>query len=382
MEFCFAPFSFREVTMLKHSMDRLRAGSAMLLVMLSAPVWAEEKPKEFSPPPKAFDQKRDEIERGKVMPVEYDSKSTAGKRKAIVYLPPGYSKDKKYPVLYLLHGAGDDETGWSKKGSAEIILDNLYADKKVVPMIVVMPNGFVRPTGAPVGPGPGASGPGTFFADIIMKKADPDKDGKLTEAKLVAAAKEFFKELDKDKKGALDEKQLAEGINRMFMTVRPGPGGPVGPGGPGGPGFAGMIKAFEDDLLKDLVPFVESHFSVRTDSANRGIVGLSMGGGQALNIGLKHLDTFGSVGGFSSAPMFGANPTELVPADSKKLQLLWLSCGDKDRLMEASKNFHTALEDKKVPHIWHVDAGDHTWSVWKNDLYHFSQLLFHEKTDK
>src|SRR5439155_23886436 len=66
------------------------------------------------------------------------------KSKMVVYLPPGYSKDTKYPVLYLLHGAGDDETGWHMKGAADAILDNLHADKKVVPMIVVMPNGWAR----------------------------------------------------------------------------------------------------------------------------------------------------------------------------------------------------------------------------------------------
>jgi len=101
----------------------------------------------------------------------------------------------------------------------------------------------------------------------------------------------------------------------------------------------------------------------------------SMGGGQALTIGLKHLDTFAWVGGFSSA-LFG-NQAQLAPSDAgKKLRLLWLSCGDTDRLMDASKTFHTSLEDKKVAHIWHIDAGGHTWPVWKNDLYHVSTLLF------
>ena len=83
--------------------------------------------------------------------MEYDSKSVGVTRRMTVYLPPGYSKDVKYPVLYLLHGAGDDETGWSKKGAAENILDNLYAEKKLAPMIVVMPNGFAQPPGPGVG---------------------------------------------------------------------------------------------------------------------------------------------------------------------------------------------------------------------------------------
>ena len=73
--------------------------------------------------------------------VAYDSKAVGARRKMRVYTPPGFSKEKQYPVLYLLHGGGDDETSWVRKGAADVILDNLYADKKLVPMVVVMPNG-------------------------------------------------------------------------------------------------------------------------------------------------------------------------------------------------------------------------------------------------
>ena len=92
-------------------------------------------------PPNGFDVRREGIDRGKVETVEYDSKVAGGKRKMCVYTPPGFSKDQKYAVLYLLHGAASDETGWVKDGAADTILDNLYEDKKPVPMIVVMPNG-------------------------------------------------------------------------------------------------------------------------------------------------------------------------------------------------------------------------------------------------
>ena len=91
--------------------------------------------------PTGFDKKRDGIDRGKLETVEYDSTTVGVKRKARVYTPPGYSKDKKYPVLYLLHGIGGDENEWPRGGAPDVILDNLYADKKAVPMIVVMPNG-------------------------------------------------------------------------------------------------------------------------------------------------------------------------------------------------------------------------------------------------
>lgn len=95
----------------------------------------------FPDAPEGFDQAREGIAHGKLEMVEYDSKSVGNKRKALVYTPPGYSAETKYPVLYLLHGIGGDEEEWRRGGNPNVILDNLIADKKTVPMIVVMPNG-------------------------------------------------------------------------------------------------------------------------------------------------------------------------------------------------------------------------------------------------
>lgn len=275
----------------------LLAGMVSLPFPLSA---VAEPPAVPAAPPKDFDMNRDKIERGKVETVEYESKTVGVKRKAVIYTPPGYTKEQKYPVLYLLHGIGDEETGWWKKGSADVILDNLYADKKAVPMIVVMPNG---------------------------RAAKEDRPGG-------------------DFKGQF-------------------------------PAF----EKFEDDLIKDLIPFVEKNYSVKADRESRALAGLSMGGGQSLNFGLAHLDTFAWVGGFSSAPntkQAGDLIKEAADAQ-KKLRLLWVSCGDADGLMKVSKAFHDTLEEKKVPHVWHIDTGGHTWPVWKNDLYLLSQLLFRDK---
>ena len=91
--------------------------------------------------PQGFDVSRANIAHGKLDTIYYSSKTVGVKRKALVYTPPQYSKGKKYPVLYLLHGIGGDEKEWLRGGSPHVILDNLYADKKLTPMIVVMPNG-------------------------------------------------------------------------------------------------------------------------------------------------------------------------------------------------------------------------------------------------
>jgi enterochelin esterase-like enzyme len=95
----------------------------------------------FPPPPAGFDVKREGIPHGHLEMIEYDSKTVGARRKMQVYTPPGYTPDKKYPVLYLLHGIGGDETEWERFCRPDIILDNLIADGKAVPMIIVMPNG-------------------------------------------------------------------------------------------------------------------------------------------------------------------------------------------------------------------------------------------------
>src|SRR5258707_984491 len=116
------------------------AGSTLLILVLVTPSWSQTT-KALAPAPEGFDTKRDNITRGKLDAISYDSKTVGVKRNVLIYTPPGYSKDVAYPVLYLLHGIGGDETEWQKGGRADVILDNLYADKKAVPMIVVLPNG-------------------------------------------------------------------------------------------------------------------------------------------------------------------------------------------------------------------------------------------------
>jgi enterochelin esterase-like enzyme len=135
---------------------------------------------------------------------------------------------------------------------------------------------------------------------------------------------------------------------------------------------------FEQDLLQDLIPFIERKYKVYTDREHRAIAGLSMGGGQSLNFGLGHLDTFAWIGGFSSAPNTKA-PEQLLPDPERAkalLKLLWISCGDNDGLMPFSSRTHEYLLAHGVPHIFYVEPGVHDFKVWKNDLFMYSQLLF------
>ncbi|WP_340017201.1 alpha/beta hydrolase-fold protein [Paenibacillus sp. FSL K6-1318] len=138
------------------------------------------------------------------------------------------------------------------------------------------------------------------------------------------------------------------------------------------------FERFESDLLHDLIPYIESNYPAHTSRDKRAIAGLSMGGGQSLNIGLGNLDHFAWVGAFSAAPNT-RTPEILVPEPSEAtslLSLLWLSCGDQDNLINISLGVHQYLTQHGVPHIWHEESGGHDWPVWKNDLYLFSQRLF------
>lgn len=140
---------------------------------------------------------------------------------------------------------------------------------------------------------------------------------------------------------------------------------------------AGFAK-FERDLLEFLIPAVEAKYAVASGQRQRALAGLSMGGGQALNFGLAHLDRFAWVGGFSSAP--NTRPADqLLPAPDaarRQLALLYLSCGNKDGLINVSQGVHRALKERGIPHIWHVDEYGHDRDSWAENLFHFAQRLF------
>jgi len=272
-----------------------------------------------------------DVPHGTVRMHEYRSRSLGRLRGLCVYTPPGYDADSqaRYPVLYLLHGAGDNEATWTALGHAHLILDNLLAQRKVKPMVVVMPDGhaaaFSRPAGAVAGQ-PAGTAPSQPAVAALVRQAGAD--------------------------------------------------------GPGA-GMSRNVAAFERDLLEDVIPFVEASYRVRTDPASRAIAGLSMGGGQSLTIGLNHFDRFAWVGGFSSAvrspeTTFAAALKDPKATDSA-LRAVWIACGEDDRLITNSQQLSSLLKEKSIHHEFLTTEGNHSWPVWRRYLAEFAPLLFVEK---
>jgi enterochelin esterase-like enzyme len=254
----------------------------------------------YPAPPDGFNVARENIPHGDVAIVEYESKTLGLRRMLRVYTPPGYTPDRKYPVLYLHHGLGNTSTEWTQRARAPIIIDNLLADKKIPqPFIVVFPSGNATATMA-------------------------------------------------------DEKQ-GDRTQQAYATP------------------------YHEDLLKEIIPFVESRYSVYADRNHRAIAGMSMGSGQTLNIGLTNLDTFAWVVSVAAAPNTRP-PAELIPdpAALTQLKLLWLSVGNRDNLLRVSTGLHEYLTEKRVPHIWRVDTNGHDTGEMMSSLYYVAQKLFKE----
>lgn len=224
-------------------------------------------------------------------------------RQIWVYLPPGYEKNPavRYPVLYLLHGSGDTPAAWTMAGNANIILDNLIAEKKARPMIVIMPGGHAVPFGS---------------APEIQAKNSP---------------------------------------------------------------------LMEEYMIKEVLPWAETKYRIQPGRQHHAIAGLSMGGGQTLNIGFAHLDLFSHIGVFSSAvgQEFADRFKPLLdnPKDTNtKLKLFWVGIGDQDRIFsgERAKVFQEILKKGDLRHTWRIiEGGAHTWPVWRLCLSEFAPLLFH-----
>jgi enterochelin esterase-like enzyme len=224
-------------------------------------------------------------------------------RQCYIYTPPGYDVNStdKYPVLYILHGGGEDERGWSAQGKTGFILDNLIAEKKAKPMLIVMPDGNTN----------------TDFAGF----------GERT------------------------------------------------------------LKMFEAELKRCVIPFVEKNYRAETDSKNRALAGLSMGGIQTLYVGINNTDLFSHLGVFSSGWIV---PMQNKLADAQydfmnknidkiknNLKLLWIGIGGKEDIAYNNcQILRTKLDEMKVKYEYDDYPGGHAWPVWRHDLFKIAPLLF------
>jgi len=263
-----------------------------------------------------------DVPHGQVRQIWYHSSVTGTWRDAFVYLPPDYDTSKaRYPVLYLQHGGGEDETGWIRQGKANFILDNLIASGSTKPMIVVMANGYATRAG--------------YVA--------PDLTGQ------PFGSPEFMK----------------------VMQERMG--------------------AFEDDMTRALIPFVEKTFRTIPDRDHRAMAGLSMGGMQTFQVTFDHLDLFSYIGGFSGAgnPFLTGGKFDVKTvyngaladpsAFAKRVHVLWIGVGtnEPERMRSGLESLHTSLDAGDVQHIFYESPGtDHEWQTWRRDLKDFAPRLF------
>ncbi len=245
----------------------------------------------------------------------YFSEITQSWRRCFVYTPPDYDRNLsvRYPVLYLQHGMGEDETGWSVQGRANLILDNLIAEKKAVPVIVVMDKGYA---------------------------SRPDQSA-----------------------------------SRSL-------GGPQG-----GPA---AISAFEEVLIKEIIPMIDATYRTLSDRSHRAMAGLSMGANQTIQITMNNLSLFSYIGGFSGTSNYPSS-AEIDPAgfmngkfsDAKalneKINLFWLGLGTKepDPFPGSVGAFRKMLDKTGVKYVYYESPGTaHEWLTWRRSLYQFAQLLF------
>jgi len=267
------------------------------------------------------------VPHGQLRETLYYSTSAQATLRCFVYTPPDYDEDlsRRYPVLYLQHGGGEDETGWGRQGRAGLIMDNLIAEGKTKPFLIVMANSYV----------PGAAGLGRPPAPAIAPATAP---AGATNAAPTAAS----------------------------------PGGR----GPGGRMFD--FSAFTRVLLNDLIPFVDASFRTLSDQPNRAMAGLSMGGMQTRSITLANLDKFSHIGIFSGGSIAPADIPDLA-AFKQQVKVVFFSFGGRERGAASAKTNADALREAGVnSHYYESPETGHEWQAWRRSLYQFAPLLFQE----
>jgi len=305
-----------------------------------------------------------EVPHGVVREQWYYSTVTQDWRRAFIYTPPDYDTSGKtrYPVLYLLHGWGENEVGWTHQGHVDQIMDNLIAEKKAKPMLIVMDNlNAVKP---------GENG-SIYFARGVLTQAvpQPNQTGQL---------------------GAPG----VPGVGAGRPPAGGAPGAAAAPGTAGRPGAPGAARAgmrgpmasttFTDMMFTDLIPMVEKNYRVAPGRENRAMAGLSMGGAQTFSTGLLHLDKFAYIGGFSGScggrgdfdPKTSCSGAFADPAAfNQKVKVLFLSTGSVEG--PGTKKFSDALTAAGVHNVYFESPGTaHEWLSWRRALQDFAPRLF------
>jgi enterochelin esterase family protein len=288
------------------------------------------------PAPDAEFYSAKDVPRGRVSEQWYFSKVTEKWRRCFVYTPPDYSTNTKakYPTLYLLHGWGEDETGWYTQGHVDYIMDNLIAAGKAKPMIIVMDN------------------------------------------------------LNAVKPGESAARFAARGLVPAPGAAPPSPGGTGAPGrgaAPGGRGGPMGSTTFTEMMLTDLIPMVERTFRALPGRESRAMAGLSMGGGQTFTTGLGNLDKFSYLGGFSGScggrggtfdPKTTCGGAFADPAAfNKKVKVLFLGIGQAEG--PGTKNFSDSLAQAGIHNVYFESPETaHEWLTWRRCLNDFGPRLF------
>jgi enterochelin esterase-like enzyme len=268
-----------------------------------------------------------DVPHGKVMIENYFSKTTNAWRKIYIYTPPDYEKNSsvRYPVLYLQHGGGEDQRVWIEMGRTNVILDNLIAEGKAKPFIVVME------TSAAYKPGETPPQPRQPQA------AAPAQGGQPT-------------------------------------PPAAGQGVPAGQAAPAAarPRMGFSFDTYKELMLNDMIPYIDRNFRTLADQAHRAMSGLSMGAMCTKSVTLANLDTFGYIGLFSGGTIA---PAEIT--DKSKVKLVFMSYGSRERGSEGVKSAADALNQagiKSVSYISPLTA--HEFQSWRRSLREFAQLLF------
>ena len=274
------------------------------------------------------------VPQGSMGEVYYYSSYTEKMRRCFVYLPNEYftNPTKKFPVLYLQHGMGENEYSWPYQGRVAAIMDNLIAAKKAVPFIIVMDNGLNARKPQPQGQAQGAPQGG--------------------------------------------QRPQGQGGQRPQGQGGQRPQGGFGGGFGGFGGFGGgFAEDFKQVLFNDIIPMVEKNYRVQADPAHRAYAGLSMGGMQAREVTLANPGKFAYVGSFSSGA-WSVDQVKNSEGFAQKTKLLFMSGGGKENMgcVEAAKNIKEQVGMNAVG--YESPGTAHEFHTWRRSLYEFAQLLF------